>query len=205
MLNPELFVAFLLITFVLIVTPGPVVTLVIATGATEGPRAALVTVLGTTVGNGLLVGAIAFGLTWLLKSSVVVFEVIRWIGAAYLVWLGIQAWRHAGQAADAPPPVGHVHFWRGFLVALSNPKTIAFFTAFLPQFVDPRLPAEVQLAVMCAVSVLMAAVLDSIWGIAAGLGRAWFMKPARARLLRRLSGTVLIGGGVWLSLARRPA
>jgi threonine/homoserine/homoserine lactone efflux protein len=58
---------------------------------------------------------------------------------------------------------------------------------------------------MCAVSVLMAAVLDSIWGIAAGLGRAWFMKPARARLLRRLSGTVLIGGGVWLSLARRPA
>ena len=205
MLNPELFVAFLLITFVLIVTPGPVVTLVIATGATEGPRAALVTVLGTTVGNGLLVGAIAFGLTWLLKSSVVVFEVIRWIGAAYLVWLGIQAWRHAGQASDAPPPVGHVHFWRGFLVALSNPKTIAFFTAFLPQFVDPRLPAEVQLAVMCAVSVLMAAVLDSIWGIAAGLGRAWFMKPARARLLRRLSGTVLIGGGVWLSLARRPA
>jgi threonine/homoserine/homoserine lactone efflux protein len=205
MLNPELFVAFLLITFVLIVTPGPVVTLVIATGATEGPRAALVTVLGTTVGNGLLVGAIAFGLTWLLKSSVVVFEVIRWIGAAYLVWLGIQAWRHAGQAADAPPPVGHVHFWRGFLVALSNPKTIAFFTAFLPQFVDPRLPAEFQLAVMCAVSVLMAAVLDSIWGIAAGLGRAWFMKPARARLLRRLSGTVLIGGGVWLSLARRPA
>lgn len=205
MLNPELFVAFLLITFVLIVTPGPVVTLVIATGATEGPRAALVTVLGTTVGNGLLVGAIAFGLTWLLKSSVVVFEVIRWIGAAYLVWLGIQAWRHAGQASDAPPPVGHVHFWRGFLVALSNPKTIAFFTAFLPQFVDPRLPAEFQLAVMCAVSVLMAAVLDSIWGIAAGLGRAWFMKPARARLLRRLSGTVLIGGGVWLSLARRPA
>ena len=205
MLNPELFVAFLLITFVLIITPGPVVTLVIATGATEGPRAALVTVLGTTVGNGLLVGAIAFGLTWLLKSSVVVFEVIRWIGAAYLVWLGIQAWRHAGQASDAPPPVGHVHFWRGFLVALSNPKTIAFFTAFLPQFVDPRLPAEFQLAVMCAVSVLMAAVLDSIWGIAAGLGRAWFMKPARARLLRRLSGTVLIGGGVWLSLARRPA
>ncbi|HEX2726426.1 MAG TPA: LysE family translocator [Beijerinckiaceae bacterium] len=205
MLNPELFVAFLLITFVLIITPGPVVTLVIATGATEGPRAALVTVLGTTVGSGLLVGAIAFGLSWLLKSSVLVFEVIRWIGAAYLVWLGIQAWRQAGRAAEAPTPVGQVHFWRGFLVALSNPKTIAFFTAFLPQFVDPGLPAEFQLAVMCAVSVLMAAVFDSIWGIAAGLGRAWFMKPARARLLRRLSGTVLIGGGVWLSLARRPA
>jgi homoserine/homoserine lactone efflux protein len=205
MLNPELFLAFLLITLVLIVTPGPIVTLVIATGATQGPRAALVTVLGTTVGNALLVGAIAFGLTWVFKSSVVLFEMIRWVGAAYLIWLGIQAWRHAGRAADGLPPPGKVHFWRGFLVALSNPKTLAFFTAFLPQFVDPRLPAEFQLVVMCAVSVLMAAISDALWAVAAGLGRAWFMKPARARLLGRLSGTVLIGGGIWLSLARRPA
>jgi homoserine/homoserine lactone efflux protein len=204
MLNAELFLAFLLITIVLIVTPGPVVTLVIATGATQGARAALVTVFGTTVGNGLLVGSIAFGLSWVLKSSVLLFEVIRWVGAAYLVWLGIQAWRNAGQQSELPPP-GKVHFWRGFLVALSNPKTIAFFTAFLPQFVDPILPVEFQLAIMCAVSVLIAAVFDSAWGIAAGFGRAWFMKPARAKLLGRLSGTVLIGGGVWLSLTRRPA
>jgi homoserine/homoserine lactone efflux protein len=204
MLNPELFLAFLLITLVLIVTPGPIVTLVIATGATQGVRAALVTVLGTTIGNALLVGAIAFGLTWVLKSSVILFEAIRWIGAAYLVWLGIQAWRHAGHAAEIQPP-GKVHFWRGFLVALSNPKTLAFFTAFLPQFVDPNLPADFQLTVMCVVSVLMAAVSDALWAIAAGLGRAWFMKPARARLLGRVSGTVLIGGGVWLSLVRRPA
>jgi homoserine/homoserine lactone efflux protein len=205
MLNPDLFLAFVLITVVLIVTPGPVVTLVIATGATEGPRAALVTVLGTTVGNGLLVGSIAFGLTWLLKSSVVLFEVIRWVGAAYLIWLGIQAWRHAGRQSELAPPPAKVHFWRGFLVALSNPKTIAFFTAFLPQFIDPSLPAEFQLVAMCAVTILITALFDSAWGIAAGLGRGWFMKPARARLLGRLSGTVLIGGGVWLSLTRRPA
>jgi homoserine/homoserine lactone efflux protein len=205
MLNPELFLAFLLITIVLIVTPGPIVTLVIATGATQGPRAALVTVLGTVIGNGLLVASIAFGLTWILKSSALLFEAIRWVGAAYLVWLGVQAWRNAGREAELPPPPGRVHFWRGFLVALSNPKTIAFFTAFLPQFVDPSLPAETQLAIMCAVSVLMAAVTDTGWAIAAGLGRAWFMKPARARLLGRASGAVLIGGGIWLSLTRRPA
>jgi homoserine/homoserine lactone efflux protein len=204
MLNPELFLAFILITVVLIVTPGPVVTLVIATGATQGPRAALLTVLGTTTGNGLLVGSIAFGLSWLLKSSVVVFEVIRWIGVAYLIWLGVQAWRHAGLQSKLTPPPAKVHFWRGFLVALANPKTIAFFTAFLPQFVDPSLPAEFQLIAMCAVTVVITAVFDSAWGIAAGLGRAWFVKPARAKLLGRLSGTVLIGGGIWLSLARRP-
>ena len=205
MLNPELFAAFLLITFVLVITPGPIVTLVIATGATRGVRPALVTVVGTVTGNALLIAAIAFGLSWVLRSSLLLFEAIRWIGAAYLVFLGIQAWRNAGREAELPPPPGRVHFWRGFLVALSNPKTIAFFTAFLPQFVDPALPAEFQLAVMCAVSVLMAAVTDTAWAIAAGLGRAWFVKPARARFLGRVSGAVLIGGGVWLSLSRRPA
>jgi threonine/homoserine/homoserine lactone efflux protein len=151
-MNAELFAAFVLIAIVLFVTPGPIVTLVIATGATQGVRAALTTVA-----------------------------------------------EH-----EAPPPRGRVHFWRGVLVALSNPKTIVFFTAFLPQFIDPALPAERQLAAMCIVSVLLAASTDSAWAVAAGLGRAWFMKPARARLLGRLSGSVLIGGGIWLSLARRP-
>ena len=97
-----------------------------------------------------------------------------------------------------------MHFWRGFAVALSNPKTIAFFTAFLPQFVDPTLPVERQLAAMCAVSVLLAAFTDSAWAVAAGLGRAWFLQTWRAKLLGRLSGVALIGGGLWLSLARRP-
>jgi threonine/homoserine/homoserine lactone efflux protein len=89
-------------------------------------------------------------------------------------------------------------------VALTNPKTIAFFSAFLPQFVDPRLPAAPQLTVMCLVTVLLAAVSDSCWAIASGLGRAFFLAPRRARLLGRVSGLTLIGGGIWLSLARRP-
>src|SRR5215475_9938723 len=202
-MNAELFTAFVLITLVLILTPGPIVTLVIATGASQGLRAALTTVAGTTLGNALLLAAIAFGLSWVIRNAAVLFEILRWIGAAYLVWLGIQAWRHAGEAAA--PPRGHVHFWRGFVVALSNPKTIAFFTAFLPQFVDSSLPVERQLAVMCAVSVALAAFTDSAWGIAAGLGRMWFMQSSRAKLLGRLSGVALIGGGLWLSLARRPA
>jgi homoserine/homoserine lactone efflux protein len=203
-MNMHLFAAFLLITLVLIVTPGPIVTLVIATGATRGSRAALTTVAGTTVGNAILLTAIAFGLSLVLANAIVLFDILRWAGAAYLIWLGIQSWRGAGRSGEASAPAGHVHFRRGVIVALSNPKTIVFFTAFLPQFIDPALPAPRQLAVMCAVSVLLAATTDSAWGIAAGMGRAWFMKPARAKLLARLSGTVLIGGGIWLSLARRP-
>jgi len=203
-MNYELFTAFVLITVVLIITPGPVVTLVIATGATHGVRAALTTVLGTTIGNAILIAAIAAGLSWVLKNAAELFEILRWAGVAYLVWLGIQAWRSAGKIIDAPPQA-RVHFWRGMGVALTNPKTIAFFTAFLPQFVDPALPAERQLFVMCATSILIAWMFDSAWAIAAGLGRAWFMAPSRAKLLGRLSGAVLIGGGIWLSLARRPA
>ena len=202
-MNGSLFAGFLLLTLVLVVIPGPIVTLVISTGATRGVRVALITVAGTSSGNALLLAAIAFGLNWVLQHAVYLFEVLRWSGALYLIWLGVRAWRHAGQ----PPALSgsQVHFWRGFLVALSNPKTIAFFTAFLPQFVDPTRPAGRQLAVMCAVTVVLASFSDSCWAIAAGLGRAWFVSPRRARLLGRVSGLTLIGGGLWLSLARRPA
>src|SRR4026208_1535389 len=97
-MNYHLFSAFLLITFVLVIVPGPIVTLVIATGATRGIRAALITVIGTTLGNAALLAGIALGLNWILKTSAEVFEVLRWAGAAYLVWLGLQSWRTARRA-----------------------------------------------------------------------------------------------------------
>jgi threonine/homoserine/homoserine lactone efflux protein len=204
-MNLELFTAFLLITIVLIITPGPIVTLVISTGATQGARAALTTVAGTTLGNALLLGGIGLGLDWVHAHADLLFEALRWTGAAYLVWLGVQAWRHAGEGGQRLVDTERARFFRGVLVALSNPKTIVFFTAFLPQFLDPRLPAGPQLAAMCVASVALASVSDCAWAVAAGLGRAWFMKPQRAKLLGRVSGTVLIGGGLWLSLARRPS
>lgn len=202
-MNWHLFSAFLLITVVLFLTPGPIVTLIIATGARQGTRAALQTVAGATAGNAVLLALIALGLGWILKTSAEVFDALRWVGAAYLVWLGIQAWRHAGAAVNASAPRGHVQAWRGFVVAITNPKSIAFFTAFLPQFIDPALPIERQLLVMCACSVTLGGLLDSGWAVAAGFGRAWFMKPRHNRLLGRLSSAVLIGGGIWLSLQRR--
>jgi threonine/homoserine/homoserine lactone efflux protein len=200
-MNWHLFAAFLIIIAVLFITPGPIVTLVIATGLSQGPRAALITVAGTSIGNALLLAAIAFGLTWVLHNAAFLFEVLRWAGAAYLIWLGIQAWRHAD--AVRPARAGGLNFSRGLLVALSNPKTIAFFTAFLPQFVDPHLPAVRQLVIMCTVSVLLGAMSDSAWAVASGLGRAWFLEPVRTRMMGRMSGAVLIAGGIWLSLARR--
>jgi len=202
--NTQLFTAFLLITVVLFLTPGPIVTLIVTTAARQGTRAALMTVAGASSGNAVLLALIAFGLGWILKTSAEVFDALRWVGAAYLIWLGIQAWRHAGAVSTAPAPAGHVHARRGFIVAMTNPKTIAFFTAFLPQFVDPTLPVERQLLVMCACSVALGGILDAGWAVAAGFGRAWFLKPKHNKLLGRLSAFALIGGGIWLSLARRP-
>src|SRR5579885_544607 len=204
-MNFQLFSAFLFITVILFLTPGPIVTLVVSTGASRGTRAALAVVAGSSCGNALLIAAIACGLSFVVNNAAILFEILRWAGAAYLIWLGIQAWRNADRAVTMLPPAGGVYFTRGMLVALSNPKTIAFFTAFLPQFVDPALPVEPQLAVMCVTSVLLGAVLDSGWATAAGYGRSWFLAPARAKLLGRVSGLALIGGGLWLSLARRPA
>lgn len=202
-MNWELFAAFLLITVILILVPGPIVTLVVATSVSKGLRAGLVTVVGTSAGNAVLLAVIGCGLGWILDHALYWFDLLRFVGAAYLIWLGIQAWRGAGGAPSVPPR-DRVHIGRGFLVALSNPKTIAFFTAFLPQFVDPSLPVARQLAVMCTVSVLLASVGDSTWAILAALGRAWLMQPARAKLFGRISGLTLVGGGIWLSLSRRP-
>ena len=102
----------------------------------EGRIRALITVAGTSTGNALLLAAIALGLSWVLGHAVYLFELLRWAGVAYLIWLDVRAWRSAGR--PLPPSSGNqVHFWRGLLVALSNPKALAFFTAFLPQFVDP--------------------------------------------------------------------
>src|SRR5580704_13462508 len=146
-MNGSLFAGFLAITLVLILTPGPIVTLVISTAATKGVRAGLITVAGTSTGNALLLAAIALGLSWVVGHAAYLFELLRWIGVGYLMWLGVRTWRNAGQ----PRPLlggDQVHFWQGLLVALSNPKTIAFFTAFLPQFVDPTRPVGRQLAVM---------------------------------------------------------
>ena len=114
------------------------------------------------MGNALLITGIALGLSLVIEHAATIFEWLRWIGAAYLIWLGIGAWRHAGAAAAVTSP-GDVYFRRGFVAAITNPKTIAFFTAFLPQFIDPTLPVAHQLVVMCGVAITMAGVTDCGW------------------------------------------
>ncbi len=204
MINWQLFTAFLLITFVLVITPGPIVTLVIATGATRGIRAALITVIGTTAGNAVLLAAIALGLSWVLKASAELFEVMRWCGVVYLIYLGVQTWRTRGGAAGcgAHRPA-RPHLAR--LCGRHHQSEDHRVHDGVPAAVRRSRPAGgPQLAAMCTMSVLLAGLIDAAWGIAAGLGRGFFLSPRRQVLLNRVSSVVLIGGGIWLSLARRP-
>ena len=204
-MNPQLFTAFLLITFVLVIAPGPIVTLVITTGATRGVRPALATVVGTTLGNALLLTAIALGLSWVLANALILFEVMRWAGAAYLIYLGVQAWRGAAKAANPLP---------GRRPRPFRPRARRRADQSQDDRLLHRLPAAVHRPVAAGGAPARRHVRcddadgrDDRHGLGDRLGsrpRLVHEAPAR-QVAGPASGSVLIGGGIWLSLARRPA
>jgi len=201
-MNVELYLAFLAVSFVIIIVPGPNVTLILATAATNGTRAGLMTVAGTTAAQILQVIAVALGLVWLVAMYGTVFDALRYVGAAYLVYLGVQACRNAGVPL---PDAGAARktLRKGFIVGLANPKSLAFFAAFFPQFIDTSLPYGFQFAVLSTSYILLAVILDSAYAVAGGMGQR-LLATNRARLyLGRASGVVLAGGGLWLASLKR--
>jgi homoserine/homoserine lactone efflux protein len=200
-MSAELYAAFLVACLVVVVVPGPTVTLIIANSVQHGVRAGLLNAVGTQVGLAAMIAVVGIGLTSLIEAAGHWFDWLRLAGAAYLVWLGWKMIRSSGEQAEVVPPRGGF-LMQGALVALSNPKTLIFFGAFFPQFIDPARDYGLQIAIMGVTAMLFAAVSDSAYAFAAGrAGRA--LSAKRVRLLTRLSGGFLIGGGVWLALSRR--
>lgn len=206
-MNPHLFAAYCLAVAILLLIPGPVVTLVVANSLSHGTRSGVATVAGASIGNAILLGATAVGLVAFFRLLSEVFEIVRWVGAAYLIWLGIKAWRTHGAAQAAAAPVAarsaRAVFLQGFLIAITNPKAIFFYIAFLPQFVDPRLPAGPQLLLMIGTMIFMGLLSDGAYALLAARARGWFTVPKRRRLQSRIAGTLLIGVGCGLLVARR--
>ena len=203
----DVFIAYCLATAVLILIPGPIVTLVVAQSLKHGTRTGLATVAGTSCGTLILVSAGALGLSTVLGLLADVFDIVRWAGAGYLIWLGVREWRSRGLTlgeADAgrARPL-KVFFTQGFLVAITNPKTILFFAAFFPQFIDPALPLAPQLTIMSASFVVIAAALDGAYALLAGRLRQVFRSERAARMRARITGTLLIVTGIGLALTRR--
>ena len=195
-------VAFTLVALPIILLPGPSVLFVIGRTLSLGRTGGLLSVLGNSLGGFVAVLAVALGVGTIIAQSAVVFTVVKILGAAYLIYLGVQAIRHRHERADAAsvavaPRRKLVLLGQGFLVGISNPKTIVFFIAVLPQFVDYAaggIPG--QLLLLGTVFILVATVTDCLWALGAGTAREWFAKsPRRISTLGAAGGVVMIGLG----------
>ena len=202
--------AFALVSFVLIVVPGPNVLFVISRSLTLGRAAGVGSAVGGQIGVYAQVAAVALGVGAVVGRSVALFTVIKLAGAAYLAFLGVQALRHRrslGAALHAEvetKSVGAI-LRDGFVVGASNPKAIVFFAAVLPQFVDaPAGHVPLQMLLLGMVFVAIAVVCDSTWAVAAGTARAWIARsPRRLELVGGTGGLVMIGIGASLALTGR--
>lgn len=196
--------AFIVAAVLLILMPGPSILFVVGRSVAYGRLAGVLSVVGNALGMLPLLALVALGVGALVAQSVVIFTTIKVIGAGYLVYLGVQAIRHRNELpTDAARPARSA--WRllgeGFVVGSTNPKTIAFFVAVLPQFVDYAAGAiPLQLAELGVVFVVLALIFDSAWALLAGTARAWFAtSPRRIGRLRATGGGMMIGlGGVLL-------
>jgi len=203
MIDPHLLLAFIAAVTLLMLIPGPNVALIVANSVAWGPRYGLLTVLGTSSAMVLQLGLAALGMAEALGTAGHWFEALRWAGVAYLFWLGIAHWR--APPADltrtaAQPRSARAICGRALLVSLTNPKTLLFYGAFFPQFVDPARPTAAQVALLSAVFLLLAVTVDSGWALLAGRARRLLSRHGRLR--QRITGGLLVGAGIGLALAR---
>ncbi|MFC0498102.1 LysE family translocator [Streptomyces mutabilis] len=211
MVSPDRLLAFAALSFLIIVIPGPSVLFVVGRALSRGRRAALTTVAGNTLGSYVLVVAVAAGVGSVVERSAVVFTALKLAGAAYLVHLGVSAWRERGclRAAFAGDAgAGHDRrrtFREGFTVGVTNPKTIVFFAAVLPQFADrDRGGVAVQMLVLGLVFNAVALACDSLWGLLAATTRDWFARsPRRLSAVGGAGGLAMIGLGVTVAVTGR--
>lgn len=199
---------FVVASILFIQVPGPSLLFTIGRALTVGRRDALLSVVGNAIGLFAQVAAVAIGLGALVAASATAYTVLKLVGAAYVVYLGVQAIRHRADARLAmlggqtmgPARSRWVSVRTGFIVGLTNPKSIVFFVAFLPQFVDAGAPAAPQLLFLGLLFGVMAVCSDTCWALAASRARDWFAKkPKRLDKLSVTGGVMMVGLGAGLA------
>lgn len=205
MLDLTTLIPYLGACFLLAIVPGPTVTVIVANALARGTGAGLAIVAGTQAGFLVMTLVVALGMQALVAFMGWAFDWIKLIGAAYLVWLGWKMWRSNGELGEARAERTKSRLAmavEGFLVILSNPKALIFLGAFLPQFVDVTQPTFPQVMVLGLFFMLVAGSTDAIYAIVAGRARG-LLSAARVRVISRVSGLILMAGGVWLALQKR--
>ena len=206
--SPTLWGLFILASAVLLLTPGPAVLYIVARSVEQGRTAGLVSVLGIHLGTIVHITAAAVGLSALIVSSALAFAVVKYLGAAYLIWIGIRTFMARDPSTATPAvrsePLRRI-FRDGFVVNLFNPKTAIFFLAFLPQFVDPtRGPVHWQILVLGVTFMGLGIMSDGMFALVAGAAGNFLRRNKRfLRFQRWFAGTSFVGLGLTAALASR--
>jgi len=192
--------AFAAASAVMLAIPGPTILLVISYALGHGRRAAGATVAGVALGDFTAMTASMLGLGALLATSAAIFTVLKWAGAAYLVWLGIKLWRapvSLGAEGEAPAEGKPFRiFAHAYVVTALNPKSIVFFVAFLPQFLDVSQPVLPQMAIFEATFLVLGSLNALFYALLASAARKTIRKPSVQKVVNRTGGTLLIGAGL---------
>ena len=205
-MSPEILIAFITATVALAFLPGPAIALFVTTSTVHGPRAGVLAWAGNTLGLVIMVTLAGLGIAPLLKMAAQWIEVIRVIGALYLMWLGLGMIRKglaARNAADAPAAQlkDGRYFLSGLFTSMSNPKVFLFLGAFFPQFIDPAAPITPQVIVLGITWIAVLAVADLAIVLASSYARRWLL--GRRGITEMGAGALLIAVGVGMGLARR--
>jgi threonine/homoserine/homoserine lactone efflux protein len=205
MMDLNLYIAFFVATTIMILLPGPSVMLTVAHSISFGWRRALATVAGATIGVGIQLAVTLVGMTSLMVMMSEWFEWMRWAGVAYLAYLGIQQWRARPETEAAPQVVrsGRSLLIQGVVVTTANPKSMFFLAAFFPQFVDPLAAPAPQFALLGATFLAITFGFTALWAVVAGHAGTAFRTRRGIRLRNRIAGTLMLGAGLGLALARR--
>jgi threonine/homoserine/homoserine lactone efflux protein len=198
---PATLAAFVLATLAFLLIPGPAVLFVVARSVEQGRRAGIASVAGGSLGNLVHVVAATLGVSALVASSALAFSVVKYLGAAYLIYLGLRTLltrEDEGTAAIGPRRSLRRIAWQGFLVYALHPKTALFFLAFLPQFADPsRGPIAPQIFILGCLFILLSLLTDGGYALLAGTVGGWLRSSARIRRIQRyVSGSVYLALGV---------
>jgi len=205
MINSAILLPYIATCLLFTIVPGPSVSVVVANSLAHGTRAGFLTLLGTEISMFSMVIVVALGMQAVMSVVAEAFTVIKLVGAAYLIWIGWRMFAASGKlelaTSDERLPMVR-YLWQGALINWSNPKTLLFLGAFLPQFVDLSRPVFGQIMVLGLIVMVIATATDSIYAVLAGRARE-ALTTARVRLMSRISGAILMVGGVWLALLKR--
>ncbi|WP_066909284.1 LysE family translocator [Millisia brevis] len=200
--------AFLLASILFIQVPGPSLLFILGRVLTVGLRRALLSVVGNAAGLVTQALLVAVGLGALVAASATAYTALKVVGACYVIWLGIRAIRHRGAARAAladptPEPAAGASLLVGYTVGVTNPKTVVFMVAFLPQFTDPGASAMPQIALLGLVFAVLACASDSVWAAVAGRARRWLARePRRLDVMGATGGVMLVGLGTTMLVRR---